>query len=97
LNSPAWSPARPSRSSCLFARSSAATSSWTSSRPNQPASNDRLDRFGALLLGLIFGLLAWRTVLGGLNSYNTHSETQILGFPEWTVYAAMVPPFVLTA
>ena len=59
-------------------------------------SNDRLDRFGALLLGLVFGLLAWRTVLGGLNSYATHSETQILGFPEWTVYAAMVPPFVLT-
>ena len=56
----------------------------------------QLDRFGALLLALIFALLAWRTVLGGLNSYNTHSETQILGFPEWTVYAAMVPPFVLT-
>ena len=59
-------------------------------------SNDRLDRFGAALLGIIFGLLAWRTLLGGLNSYATHSETQILGFPEWTVYAAMVPPFVLT-
>jgi TRAP-type C4-dicarboxylate transport system permease small subunit len=56
----------------------------------------QLDRFGALLLALIFALLAWRTVLGGLNSFNTHSETQILGFPEWTVYAAMVPPFVLT-
>jgi TRAP-type C4-dicarboxylate transport system permease small subunit len=56
----------------------------------------RLDRFGALLLALLFALLAWRTLLGGLNSYNTHSETQILGFPEWTVYAAMVPPFVLT-
>ena len=60
------------------------------------SSQAQLDRFGALLLALIFALLAWRTVLGGLNSYNTHSETQILGFPEWTVYAAMVPPFVLT-
>jgi TRAP-type C4-dicarboxylate transport system permease small subunit len=59
--------------------------------------NQRLDRFGALLLGLVFALLAWRTTLGGLNSFNTHSETQILGYPEWTVYAAMVPPFVLTA
>ena len=57
----------------------------------------RLDRFGALLVALVFGLLAWRTVLGGLNSFYTHSETQILGFPEWTVYAAMVPPFGLTA
>ncbi|MEO8390451.1 MAG: TRAP transporter small permease [Polaromonas sp.] len=60
------------------------------------ASNDKLDRFGALLLGVMFALLAWRTTLGGINSYVTHSETQILGFPEWTVYAAMVPPFVLT-
>lgn len=59
-------------------------------------SNENLDRFGALLLAVMFGLLAWRTVLGGINSYTTHSETQILGFPEWVVYAAMVPPFVLT-
>ena len=58
--------------------------------------NSGLDRFGALLLALVFALLAWRTVLGGINSYSTNSETQILGWPEWTVYAAMVPPFVLT-
>jgi TRAP-type C4-dicarboxylate transport system permease small subunit len=58
--------------------------------------NDRLDRFGALLLVVIFVLLAWRTTLGGLNVYSAHSETQIMGFPEWVVYAAMVPPFVLT-
>jgi TRAP-type C4-dicarboxylate transport system permease small subunit len=60
------------------------------------ASTDGLDRFGALLLALMFALLTWRTTLGGLNSYTTHSETQILGFPEWVVFAAMVPPFVLT-
>jgi TRAP-type C4-dicarboxylate transport system permease small subunit len=59
--------------------------------------NAGLDRFGALLLALVFALLAWRTVLGGINSYSTNSETQILGWPEWTVYAAMVPPFVLTS
>ncbi|MDO9357726.1 MAG: TRAP transporter small permease [Polaromonas sp.] len=61
------------------------------------ASNDRLDRLGAVLLAVLFTLLAWRTALGGLNSWSTHSETQILGFPEWVAYAAMVPPFVLTA
>lgn len=58
--------------------------------------NDGLDRFGALLLAIVFALLAWRTSTGGLNSYNTHSETQILGFPEWVSYAVMVPAFVLT-
>lgn len=57
----------------------------------------RLDRVGTLLLTLLFALLTWRTALGGLNSYNTHTESQILGFPVWTVYAVMVPAFVLTA
>jgi TRAP-type C4-dicarboxylate transport system permease small subunit len=58
--------------------------------------NAGLDRFGALLLALVFALLAWRTSLGGLNSWRTNSETQIIGFPEWVAYACMVPPFVLT-
>jgi len=57
--------------------------------------NLALDRFGALLLALVFALLAWRTTLGGLNSWRTNSETQIIGFPEWVAYASMVPPFVL--
>jgi TRAP-type C4-dicarboxylate transport system permease small subunit len=57
--------------------------------------NLALDRFGALLLALVFALLAWRTSLGGLNSWRTNSETQIIGFPEWVAYASMVPPFVL--
>jgi TRAP-type C4-dicarboxylate transport system permease small subunit len=57
--------------------------------------NDKMDRLGTLLLALIFALLAWRTTVGGLNSYSSHSETQIMGFPEWVVYAFMVPAFVL--
>ncbi|HSV44851.1 MAG TPA: TRAP transporter small permease, partial [Ramlibacter sp.] len=59
--------------------------------------NAALDRFGALLLGLVMALLAWRAVLGGLNAWNTNSGTMMLGFPEWIVYTAMVPPLVLTA
>ncbi|MBC7435779.1 MAG: TRAP transporter small permease [Bdellovibrionales bacterium] len=59
------------------------------------STNDKLDRFGTLLLALIFGLLAWRTTLGGINVFQAHSETQIMGFPEWIVYASMVPAFVL--
>lgn len=58
--------------------------------------NQRLDRFGALLLAAAFALLAWRTTLGAMNSWSSHSETQILGFPEWITYVLMVPPFVLT-
>ena len=40
-----------------------------------------------------FALLAWRTALGGLNAYSTpFRDTMMLGFPEWIVYALMVPP-----
>ncbi|MEO7548192.1 MAG: TRAP transporter small permease [Ramlibacter sp.] len=63
----------------------------------RPSINDRLDRLGALMLALTFALLAWRTVLGGMNAYNTHSTTMMMGFPEWVVYLSMIPPFVLAA
>ena len=59
--------------------------------------NAALDRMGALLLGAAMALLAWRTTLGGLNAYDTHSGTMMIGFPEWIVYAAMVPALALTA
>lgn len=61
-----------------------------------PAAQNAMERIGALLLGCVMALMAWRTTVGGLNSFRTHSETQILGFPEWVVYAVMVPPLVLT-
>ena len=59
--------------------------------------NAQLDRLGAFVMAAVFVLLAWRTTVGGLNAYETHSGTMMLGFPEWVVYAAMVPPFILTA
>ncbi len=59
--------------------------------------NAALDRLGALCLGLAMALLAWRTTLGGLNAWNSQSGSMMLGFPEWVVYAFMVPPLALTA
>jgi TRAP-type C4-dicarboxylate transport system permease small subunit len=59
--------------------------------------NARLDQFGALLVALMMALLTWRTTLGGLNAYANHSGTMMLGFPEWIVYLALVPPLALTA
>ena len=56
-----------------------------------------LDRLGALLLAGVMALLAWRTGVGALNALQTHSGTMLLDFPEWLVYASMVPPMVLTA
>ena len=61
------------------------------------ATNARLDRLGAGLLGLGMALLAWRTSIGGLNAWNSGAGSMMLGFPEWIVYLFMVPPIVLTA
>lgn len=56
-----------------------------------------LDRLGALLLAAVFALLAWRSAVGGLNAWTSEAGTMLLGFPEWAVYAGLVPPLALTA
>lgn len=61
------------------------------------ATQDGLDRFGALLLALVMALMAWRTSVGGLSAWRSQAGSMMLGFPEWVVYAAMVPPLALCA
>lgn len=61
------------------------------------AINDRLDQLGALVLGLVFGLLAWRTTVGCMSAYTAGSQTMLMGIPEWIVYAAMIPPFAISS
>jgi TRAP-type C4-dicarboxylate transport system permease small subunit len=56
-----------------------------------------LDRAGALVLGIVMAVLAWRTTLGGISAFNSNSGTMMLGFPEWMVYSAIVPGLALTA
>lgn len=56
----------------------------------------RLDRLGALALGLMMAVMTWRTALGGLNAWNTQAGSMMLGAPEWWVYAFMLPPLALT-
>lgn len=60
------------------------------------ATQQRLDRFGALLLALVMGLMTWRTGVGGLNAWMSQTGSMIMGFPEWIVYLGMVPPLALT-
>ena len=59
--------------------------------------NTKLDRLGAFLLACVFGLLMWRVALGGLSAYRSGSATMLLNFPEWAVYAVMVPALGLTS
>ena len=54
-----------------------------------------LDRFGALLFALVLALMTWRTAIGGLNAWKSQSGTMMIGFPEWIIYTAMVPPMAL--
>lgn len=62
-----------------------------------PASlNALFDRFGALLMAVMLLALGWRTAIGGMSAYNSQTTTMMLGFPEWVVYVAMVPPLLLT-
>ncbi|MGA8393198.1 MAG: TRAP transporter small permease subunit, partial [Burkholderiaceae bacterium] len=79
---------------CQLRRANIIVDFFTAKASDQ--TNALLDRLGALLLGLVFALLAWRTSVGGLNAYSSQSGTMMLGFPEWVVYVAMVPPFILT-
>ena len=61
------------------------------------ATQERLDRIGALLVAGVMALLCWRTALGGLSAWKSHSGSMMLGFPEWIVYSFMVPPLALCA
>lgn len=58
--------------------------------------NAGLDRLAALLLAAVMFMLAWRTTVGGLNAHASQTTTMMLGFPEWVVYAVMVPALALT-
>lgn len=54
-----------------------------------------LDAFGALLLALVMGVLAWRTLAGMLTVKAAGEVSMIVGFPTWIGYAAIVPSLVL--
>lgn len=54
-----------------------------------------LDALGALLLGLVMALLAWRTALGMVTVRAAGEVSMIVGFPIWIGYAAIVPSLVL--
>ena len=61
------------------------------------SAQNKMERMGAFLLAVVMALMTWRTVLGGMNAWTSHSGTMMLNFPEWIIYSAMVPPLALTA
>lgn len=55
-----------------------------------------LDGIGCLLLAMMVGLLAWRTVVGALAVRQAQETTMILGAPMWIAYAVLAPGLALT-
>ena len=57
----------------------------------------RLDALGALLLGVVAGLICWRTGAGGMAAYATEETSMLMAIPIWIPYALMTPGLLLTA
>ena len=57
----------------------------------------RLDGIGALLIGAMCTLLAWRTSVGALSVREAMETSMILALPMWWVYASLAPGLALAA
>jgi TRAP-type C4-dicarboxylate transport system permease small subunit len=56
-----------------------------------------LDGIGAILLALMCALLAWRTTVGAISTYQANDSSAILELPGWIIYAGLAPGLGLTA
>lgn len=57
----------------------------------------RLDALGALLIAVMFVLLAWRTGVGAAAVYEAGETSMIRALPMWWVYASLAPGLALAA
>jgi len=64
---------------------------------SQPRVREWLDAIGALLVGLVGALIAWRMTYGAIGLKEANDQTTILGVPTWYAVALMVPSFALLA
>jgi TRAP-type C4-dicarboxylate transport system permease small subunit len=62
-----------------------------------PRVQGALDAFGAVLLAVVMGVLAWRTAAGMATVRAGGEVSMIVGFPMWIGYAAIVPSLALAA
>jgi TRAP-type C4-dicarboxylate transport system permease small subunit len=58
---------------------------------------DWLDRFGCLLMAIMFAAVGWRAIVGGLDLRQNGETSMLLGFPIWIGYAGMVPGVFVAA
>ena len=58
---------------------------------------DWLDRFGSLLMAVMFFAVGWRAVVGTFDMFRNHETTMLMGVPIWIGYAGTVPGVFLAA
>ena len=80
---------------CQFKRDNIIVDFFTANR--SAGFNHKLDRFGDLLMAVIFFLLAWRCGAATINASESMGASMLLGFPDWIVFLSMCIPFALTA
>ena len=56
-----------------------------------------LDAIGALLIAVMFALLAWRSGVGAIAVYQAGETSMIRSLPMWWVYASLAPGLALAA
>jgi TRAP-type C4-dicarboxylate transport system permease small subunit len=56
-----------------------------------------LDGLGALAVGAVLALIAWRTAAGGLDALRNAETTMIMGLPTWWGYLLMAPSFAVAS
>ena len=54
-----------------------------------------LDRFGSLLMAVMFFVVGWRTIVGMVDMFRNHETTMLMSVPLWIGYAGMVPGVLL--
>ena len=52
---------------------------------------DWLDRFGSLLMAIMFLAVGWRAAIGGIGMRQSGDSSMLLGFPIWIGYAGRLP------
>jgi TRAP-type C4-dicarboxylate transport system permease small subunit len=54
-----------------------------------------LDRFGALLMAVMFLVIAWRAGVGALDLYRNGESSMLMRFPIWLGYALTLPGLLM--
>ena len=52
---------------------------------------DALDRFGALLMAVMYFAVGWRTFVGVFDIWRSGETSMLMGVPTWIGYAGMLP------